>query len=141
MTGEGAPLPTAHAPKPDKKYFTVEEANRAIAYVSRVADDVTATYARVVRLRRELTQADVAAGERLEASYESAMDELAQLVDELQAVGVELKDFERGLVDFPAVHEGREILLCWQRGEREVSHWHEVEAGYAGRQPVDQLGD
>jgi hypothetical protein len=54
----------------------------------------------------------------------------------LQERGVLLKDPERGLVDFPAVRDGRPILLCWQMDEPSVSHWHEVSAGFAGRQPL-----
>ena len=61
------------------------------------------------------------------------------LIDELQQIGVELKDFEKGLVDFPAVHLNREISLCWHSGETNVHTWHEVDAGYAGRQDVTML--
>ena len=57
------------------------------------------------------------------------MDHLSDLFDELHQVGVELKDFEKGLLDFPAVHEGREICLCWHRGEQCVGAWHELDAG------------
>jgi hypothetical protein len=67
------------------------------------------------------------------------MDHLSELVDELRVVGVELKDFEKGLVDFPAVHEGREVFLCWHWGEDKVQTWHEIDAGYAGRQDVALL--
>jgi hypothetical protein len=86
-----------------------------------------------------LEQAEPGANEAQEREYEQAMDRLSQLVDELHRVGVELKDFEKGLVDFPAWHEGREILLCWKQGEAEVAYWHETDAGYAGRQSVKTL--
>ncbi len=61
------------------------------------------------------------------------------MIEELQAVGVELKDFDQLLLDFPAIHEGREICLCWHQGESSVNAWHEVGAGYAGRQDVALL--
>ena len=134
---------TPPSPEVDKRYFTVDQANRALPYVSRIIDDVISVYARIVELRRRLERHDDAdtSAIKIERDYEGAMDRLGELVDELHFVGVELKDFERGLVDFPAVHEEREILLCWHRGEDEVSHWHEVDAGVGGRQSVTLLDD
>jgi hypothetical protein len=52
-----------------------------------------------------------------------------------------VKDIEIGLVDWPAMHEGREVLLCGKYGEREVASWHERDAGFAGRRPVAELRD
>lgn len=130
----------ADAPALDRKLFTLEEANRSLPYVSRIVSDVTEVYGQIVRLRRRLE--DVPAGDEafeLERQYEHAMDRLGDLVDELHQVGVELKDFEKGLVDFPAEHAGRDILLCWHQGEHAIEYWHETDASYAGRQPVELL--
>ena len=141
MTAENAHA-TAHHDSSDqgKKYFSVEEANRALPYVSRIMHDVSVTYDRLIETRRKLEQAHGTAGaEMLEAEYETAMDELGRLVDELHEVGVELKDFEKGLLDFPALHEGREVQLCWLRGQEKITHWHEVDAGYVNKQPVAKL--
>jgi hypothetical protein len=55
---------------------------------------------------------------------------------ELEAVEVVLKDLERGLVDFPALRDDREVFLCWEESEDEVGFWHELETGYAGREPL-----
>ncbi len=124
----------------DRKQFTVAEANRSLPYVARVVDDVMSVYKRIVDLRRGLE--DIGAGDEsleLERDYERSMDRLGELVDELHMVGVELKDFEKGLIDFPAEHNGREILLCWQQGEQAVTHWHEIDAGFGGRQTVEAL--
>jgi hypothetical protein len=129
----------ASTPKLGKKYFSVDEANRALPYVTRIVADITAAYGRIVELRRLLEKEPLQGVAELEREYDGAMDRLSSLIDELHVVGVELKDFERGLVDFPAVHDGREVLLCWKRGETAVSHWHEVDAGLAGRQPVTSL--
>jgi hypothetical protein len=57
-------------------------------------------------------------------------------IEELQELGVLVKDLDRGLVDFPCVHRGRELLLCWQLGEDEVGYWHGLEDGFAGRRPL-----
>jgi hypothetical protein len=139
MSIEKASPQSADASESGKVYFTVAEANQALPYVSRIIEDVTGTYRRIVDLRRRLEQAEPGQDENLEREYEKAMDRLSQLVDELHAVGVELKDFEKGLVDFPAWYEGREVLLCWKKGEAEIAYWHETDAGYAGRQPVASL--
>jgi hypothetical protein len=139
MSFEKTTPSTETASEPGKKYFTVAEANQALPYVSRIIEDVTAAYQRIVELRRQLERAEPGANEEVEREYEQTMDRLSKLVDELHDVGVELKDFEKGLIDFPAWHEGREILLCWKQGEEEVGYWHETDAGYAGRQSVQVL--
>ncbi len=127
----------ARPPRRGRKYFTAEEANQSLPYVSRVVDDITACYTRAVEIRRAIEHGRPAEGmEALKNEYEQAMDRLNMLIEELHAVGVELKDFERGLLDFPSVYQDREVYLCWQRGEASVSSWHEVDAGYGGRQDI-----
>jgi hypothetical protein len=126
--------------QPGKKYFSVAEANRALPYVTRIVDDVVDIYDQIVTLRRKLERyPDTIESIDAERAYEQAMDRLSGLVDELHDVGVELKDFEKGLVDFPALHDDREVLLCWHKGEAKVNHWHEVDAGAAGRHSVETL--
>lgn len=137
---DNASVTVPQAPQAGKKYFSVEEANRALPYVSRIVGDVTSVYSRIVEVRHQLEREDpVLSAAKLEREYDAAMERLSGLIDELHNVGVELKDFEQGLVDFPAVHEDREVLLCWRRGEDHISHWHEVDAGFAGRHPVSLL--
>ena len=58
-------------------------------------------------------------------------------IEQLAAWNIQVKDLERGLVDFPALREGRTVFLCWELGEPEVAFWHETTTGFAGRQPVD----
>ncbi len=129
-----------HATGNGRKYFTLDEANQALPYVSRVIEDITTCYQQAVHIRQQIEQPGVDDDvETLKQQYEGSMDRLNELVDELQHVSVELKDFDRGLVDFPAIHEGREIYLCWHRGEPAVHAWHELDAGYAGRQDVAVL--
>ncbi|HEX2468463.1 MAG TPA: DUF2203 domain-containing protein [Solirubrobacterales bacterium] len=55
---------------------------------------------------------------------------------ELEAMGIVLRDIDRGLVDFPAILEGREVYLCWERGEDRIGFWHHLGAGFGGRQPL-----
>ncbi len=138
MPTENASIETTLTLDPAKKYFTVDQANSALPYVSRVVEDITQVYARIIELRRGAEKPDGSEPDT-EKEYETTMDRLSELVDELHAVGVELKDFELGLVDFPATHDGRDVLLCWKRGETDIGHWHEVDAGLAGRQSVRLL--
>ena len=140
MTTDNASMTSTVVLESEKTVFTLEHANRALPYVSRVVDDITTVYAHIIKLRREADQPG-GPDPMAEREYEKAMDRLGELVDELHAVGVELKDFELGLVDFPAMHQGRDVLLCWKRGELQVSHWHEIDAGLSGRQPVSLLKD
>ena len=62
--------------------------------------------------------------------------ELARTVEEIQALGVMVKDLDSGLVDFPSVREGEDVLLCWRLGEDEVAFWHGYDDGFAGRRPI-----
>jgi hypothetical protein len=140
MPSKPAPITASNGLKHGKKYFTVAEANRAVGYIGRIMADICARYRQAVALR-ELIEHPRPGDEmdQLRGSYEASMDHLNELVDELHQVGVELKDFEQGLVDFPALHQGREVCLCWHVGETMVSHWHELDTGFAGRQDVALL--
>jgi hypothetical protein len=68
--------------------------------------------------------------------YEARVRELQEAVREIVAAGIEVKDVERGLVDFPHWRDGEEVFLCWQLGEEDLGYWHRIEDGYAGRQPL-----
>jgi len=71
------------------------------------------------------------------AAYAALLMNLTSSVSKLETLGVQLKDFGRGLVDFPSLRDGRVVLLCWQLGEgNSVEWWHDVDAGFAGRTPL-----
>ena len=129
----------ASAPQPDRKYFTLAEANRALPYVSRIAEDIRTAYRHAVDLQERIEDAEPEAQRQMQADYERTIAALNRFVDELHDVGVELKDYDQCLVDFPALHEGREVYLCWKRGEPEIRAWHEIDAGFTGRQDVRLL--
>jgi len=124
------------------KLFSVEEANALVPTVRRIAEAIRRAHARLTASQAEARQAAEAAsqgggGMPDGARYVAALVALAERAGELEALGVQLKDFERGLVDFPSLREGRVVLLCWQLGEAEqIEWWHEVEDGFAGRQPL-----
>jgi hypothetical protein len=72
------------------------------------------------------------------AEREKTVQRIKDVVAEIDATGVQVKDIDMGLLDFPCVVDGRTILLCWKFGEEKITHWHSVEEGYAGRKPIDQ---
>jgi hypothetical protein len=74
--------------------------------------------------------------DELSNAQDEDQERLRELVTELQDLGVELKDFFTGLVDFRCLMNGHEVYLCWRQGEDEVGHWHELDAGFAGRQKL-----
>jgi hypothetical protein len=123
-----------------KRRYTLGEANRALPLVTRIVRDIVNAHERATQLQakiEELPGAKEAA--HAQDQLDSALDRLQDYVDELAALGVELKDYETGLIDFPGRHDGRDVCLCWKLGEERVGHWHEVHAGFAGRQPVSKL--
>jgi hypothetical protein len=69
--------------------------------------------------------------------YAAILTQLTNQMTQLESLGIQLKDFERGLIDFPSLRDGRVVLLCWQMGEGDrVEWWHDVDAGFAGRTPL-----
>jgi hypothetical protein len=74
---------------------------------------------------------------RRKAERESAVQRVRDAVTEIHATGVQVKDLEIGLLDFPCNAEGGTILLCWKMGESKITHWHGIEEGFAGRKPLD----
>jgi hypothetical protein len=125
--------------KPGKKYFTVGEANRSLTYVSRVTSDLIDCYGKMISLQHLIHHPKGQAVELLEDQFDRLKDHMEELVAELKFAGVEVKDVERGLLDFLALHEGREIYLCWHFGEKAVTSWHELDSGFSGRQDVSLL--
>lgn len=67
-----------------------------------------------------------------------ALSEFKQVLGEFQRREIQVKDLERGLVDFPAFVGGREVFLCWEKDEDDITHWHDLDTGYSGREPLDE---
>src|SRR5262249_59086050 len=78
--------------------------------------------------------------EQIQADFERDQERMHEYEQELRGLGVELKDYFTGLIDFPCKMDDREVYLCWRLGEPEVAHWHELEAGFAGRQKLRTAG-
>jgi hypothetical protein len=124
------------------KLFTVEEANALLPTVRKILARIQRTHKRIFAYRHDAKKAAEGAeqggGGLLEGlQYAKLLMDLTSKTGELEALGVQLKDFDRGLVDFPSLRDGRVVLLCWQIGEGdELEWWHDVEAGFAGRTPL-----
>jgi hypothetical protein len=129
----------------EKKIFTLEEANRSLTLVRRVVSDIVRDYRELRKFHDQCrsleAKGDTEAARKVRQQYASINDHLAELNEELEKIGCEIKDYHLGLVDFPALYEGREVYLCWALGEEHVDHWHELDAGYAGRRSVTELAD
>ena len=127
----------------EQRLFSPDEATRALPLVQRIVADVAAQAKALSELEVAAREADIRGdGETLEAlagNRDDVMDRVRELSDELEQVGCYLKDVHTGLVDFPALHEGRVVYLCWRVGEPSVAYWHEVDAGFAGRRPISEL--
>ena len=134
--------PPSVKPSRVKKRFTLDQANRALPYVSRVVSDIVKAHEKATGLQVKLeTLRTTRAQDNAERELVAVMDRLQVLVDELHGVGCELKDYQTGLVDFIGRHQGRDIYLCWRLGEARIGYWHEMQSGFAGRQPVSILDE
>ena len=81
---------------------------------------------------------DVEKVKRRRAAHESHMQQAKDSLAEIDAIGVQIKDLETGLLDFPCLIDGETVLLCWKMGESRIEFWHTLDAGFQGRQPVDE---
>ena len=132
-----------------RSIFTVEEANKALPLVKAIVGDIVRQFQVVNELKQRLSavqgerrrpaERPLRRGDspRARPSSRPRRRSSPAYIDELTRLGVELKGPD-GLCDFPSLRDGREVYLCWRLGEPEVIHWHELNAGVAGRQPLDR---
>jgi len=122
-----------------RRLFTLPEARSLLPVVSSLVDRAVHGAA---ALRNLAKRGDVAGRKPdgyVPLVYVRFLFEMVEANQELAKLGVLMKDLSRGLIDFPCRHDGRIILLCWERGEEEIGFWHSLESGYAGRRPVEEL--
>ena len=125
------------------KLFTVQEANELLFILRPKLEEIQSQYAKTASLRGLAKAAAQAAndfgggGMESGTTYVKSLYQIGKLTTELNELGVQLKDYSSGLIDFPAMRDGQIILLCWQLGEvEEIAWWHEIETGFAGRKPL-----
>jgi hypothetical protein len=132
-----------------KKYFTVAEANAMLPLVRAIVDDIVRLWNEIEERKERLDQVRRLPGHRrdddnpydeevqqIDEDIEREHRNLEEFCDELRRLGVELKDPRVGLIDFLTQIDGREAYLCWKLGEGDIAFWHELEAGFAGRQSL-----
>ena len=128
--------------------FTPDEANAELAEIRPLVEQLVEHRREQQRLegeRQELASRiagngggiDSSALAELEESERRERVEIVRCVNTIHQRGAIVKDLDAGLVDFPALREGEEILLCWRLGEEQVEHWHGLEEGFAGRKRLD----
>lgn len=124
------------------RLFTVEEANALLLTARRILLKIQRSHSKLVSYKTEAVAAAKGAetgggGMSGGMDYITALTELSDLTNELDSLGIQLKDFTIGLIDFPCMRDGRIVLLCWKLGEgNQIEWWHDMESGYAGRQPL-----
>jgi hypothetical protein len=119
------------------KYFTPEEANRALPQVRLLVAQVMQARKAIIAAQPELwpvlEKSIGNGGSKKAGELLAEFQRVEQGLKSLQAIGCVVKDMSIGLVDFPALHDGREVLLCWKFDEPEVMFWHDLQSGYQGR--------
>ena len=131
------------------RLFSEDEANEALEVVEPLVERLVAARGRFVSEGQRLAQLrrkvagnggglDPSRVQEAQDAVEEVASEISLLVADLEAAGVQVKDLDRGLVDFPARHpeSGDLVLLCWHLGEDRVAYWHGLEEGFAGRKPL-----
>ena len=120
-----------------QKHYTVEEAR---ALLPQVREWLT----RLNELRKELVRLDQRVGSLMNPGHDTGgelvntwirtLAGMQEILAEFQQRQIQLKDLERGLLDFPAIIGGKEVFLCWEKDEEDIEHWHDLDAGYSGRE-------
>ena len=150
------------------RFYDIDDANAAVPELDEILATLAAQRAELIRLRDDVLARRSAAAASDEAAEEPAavrpvptspaetavaadelrltrlrmqglVDQMAAGVARIEAMGITLRDIGDGLVDFPALVNGRQVWLCWQRGEEQVGFWHAIDAGFSSRQPLSEL--
>ena len=132
-----------------EKYFNREEAEAMLPLIEHCLNEARESKEKVEDLDRELSRAKteimVLGGSfppyrklaTNRSEREEKMTQLQEAIERIQETGCVVKDLDEGLVDFPAIHKGEEVYLCWKLGEERIEYWHGVEEGFAGRKPLE----
>ena len=131
------------------KTFTLSEAQTLLPVLEALLRKAQAAGSRAGELESEMQQltqriflsggmhVNVVQAARRRAERERTLQEARDTLLEIDEIGVQVKDLEKGLLDFPCVVDGQTVLLCWKLGEKEIGFWHTTEDGFAGRKPLD----
>ena len=123
------------------KYYTPKEANHQLEVVRPIVAELISISERIWAHQPEIwSVVEKSAGNGGNPTLSKMLpdfDRLDLVLHQLQDMGIEVKDLSTGLIDFPALKDGRVVYLCWKYNEGSIQFWHEIEAGFAGREPID----
>ena len=131
------------------KTFTLDEAQALLPVLETLLRRAQTQGRRCAEIEVELDQLrqqialaggmhiDVTKAARRRAERDKSLQDTKDALAEIEAIGVQVKDLEKGLLDFPCIIEGKTVLLCWKQGEETIAFWHSTEDGFAGRKPLD----
>ena len=131
-------------------FFDIDSANTALEEVGPLLATLADQRAELIRLRDRALAAHASASgggpdlerdeaQRIRLRMQGIVDQMAAAVARIDALGITLRDIERGLIDFPALASGRQVWLCWELGEERVGYWHELDTGFGSRRPLAEL--
>ncbi len=123
------------------RYYTLDEAKAALPVVKALMAQVQEARSEIIRLRPEmwpvLQKSAQNGGNAAAGSVYAQFGKLEKGVKGILNMGILVKDIDMGLIDFLSIRNGREVYLCWKHGEEDLAYWHDVNAGYGGRQPIN----
>lgn len=124
-------------------YFTLSEANETLKVIRPLMDEVQAIRKKVLANQPEawptIEKSAGNGGNKALSRLVQDFERFDALIHRIQETGAQIKDVNIGLLDFPALRDGREVYLCWKHGEGEIAFWHEIDAGFAGRQSIEDF--
>jgi hypothetical protein len=126
----------------EERIFTLAEAQSLLPRLRTILEDLGREWKRISDLNPEIQKARDKASlngySKFGVEYVESISHLMSLIHEIKDMGVMLKDADKGLCDFPYIKDGRMVYLCWHLGEDTIRYWHDVEAGFAGREPLGE---
>ena len=124
----------------ERRLFTLTEANALLPQLRRTLQTLLDARQKIIDAQPELwpvlEKAMSNGGSKKAGEMLKYFEQVQRNAQAIQELGIEIKDINTGLVDFPAERDGRVVYLCWRYGEGDIEYWHELDAGFAGRQPL-----
>jgi hypothetical protein len=126
----------------EERLFTLEEASQLLPRLRTILIEAGEEWRRMRELNPEIQKVrdkvPMDGFAPMGVPYIEAVSHLMYLLQQVKAMGVHIKDVDKGLCDFPYMRNGRVVYLCWHLGEDSITTWHDIEAGFAGREPLDE---
>ena len=123
-----------------KKYFTIEQATGLLPVLTSLLERIKEAQCGLGQITQEAQKIHSAAGGNGGGEHSTELLErsaiVAKYLQQINELGVQIKDLDIGLFDFPHIRDGREVFLCWKKGEKKIAFWHELDEGFQGRQPL-----